>query len=85
MVSLLSNASFGVYVKTKKSLDPYLLFTSLRYFRSASFSNSKESEEASKLKFLKKKEKAISISKSKTNKNFAFLITTFLYKLVRVT
>ena len=85
MVSLLSNASFGVYVKTKKSLDRYLLFTSLRYFRSASFSNSNESEEASKLKFLKKKEKVISISKRKTNKNFPFLITTFLYKLARVT
>jgi hypothetical protein len=27
----------------------------------------------------------ISISKRKTNKNFAFLITIFLYKLARVT
>ena len=39
--------SLGVYVRTKKSLDPYLAFTSLKYCKSGSFSNSKVSDEAS--------------------------------------
>ena len=41
----------GVYVSTKKSFDPYLLFISLNYFKSLSPSKRSASDEASKLKF----------------------------------
>ena len=42
--------SFGVYVKIKNSLEPYLFVISLRYLRSGSPSINKVSEEASSLK-----------------------------------
>ena len=44
--------SFGVYVKIRKSLEPYLLEISSRYFKSGSPSISKVSEDASNLKSL---------------------------------
>ena len=48
-------ASFGVYVKIRKSLEPYLCDISLRYLRSGSSSINKVSEEASSLKSFEKK------------------------------
>ena len=45
IVSWFNKLSFGVQVSTRKSFEPYLVFTSRRYFKSGSFSNSKVSEE----------------------------------------
>ena len=57
IVSLLLKSNTGLYVKNKKSLDPYLSFTSLKYCRSLSPSKSRASEEASSLKSLEKNKK----------------------------
>ena len=51
MVSFSVKLETGEYVKTKKSLDPYVSFTSLKYLRSGSPSSNNASEDASKLKF----------------------------------
>ena len=51
MVSFSVKLVTGVYAKTKKSLEPYLEFNSLKYFKSLSPSGV-TSEDASKLKFL---------------------------------
>ena len=46
-------------LRTKKIFEPYLLLTSLKYFKSLSPSKSKASEDASKLKFLLDKMKKL--------------------------
>ena len=52
IVSFSVKSETGEYVRTKKSLEPYLSFISLKYLRSLSPSKRRASEDASKLKFL---------------------------------
>ena len=52
IVSFSVKLVIGVYVKTKKSLEPYVSLTSLKYLRSGSPSSNRASDDASKLKFL---------------------------------
>ena len=53
----------------RKSLEPYLLFISRRYFKSLSPSNNKASDDASKLKFLENKKDITIIIERENNVN----------------
>ena len=71
-------SSLGLYVRTRNSFDPYLLFTSFKYCKSGSPSMRRVSEEASSLKFLELKLKNIKKQSKIKNTSFGFSIIFFL-------
>ena len=77
IVSGANNLSLGVYVRIKKSFEPYLIFTSRKYFKSGSFSKRRVSDEASSSKFLAKYPKLNRTRIKIVNTSFGLPITLF--------